>query len=48
MGSDNAGQPESVLILPDIDVALIQELAKYWLVVIEEYESGEKIMLYLK
>ena len=41
-------RPEAVLILPDIDTNLIQELAKYWLVVIEEHESGIKMMLYLK
>lgn len=40
--------PEAVLILPDVDTDLIQELAKYWLVVIEEYESCIKMMLYLK
>ena len=39
---------EAVLILPDVDTNLIQELAKYWLVVIEEHESGIKMMLYLK
>jgi len=41
-------EPESVLHLSELDVELVQVLAKYWLITIEQQDNGIVIQLYAK
>ena len=41
-------KPESVLHLSDLDVELVQVLAKHWLVTVEQRDNGIEIQLYAK
>ena len=46
--TDNTREPESVLHLSDLDVELVQVLARHWLVTVEQQDNGIEIQLYAK
>lgn len=48
MGHTDRTEPESVLRLSELDIDLVQILAKHWLVIVEQQANGIVIQLYAK